>query len=121
MDNKGNIGDGIASYRRRRQQSNVIFVYGVAGLLVVAGLALLVIWLTGPSQPLSAVSGLFASETPTPTLTYTPTSTSTSTLTPTITSTVTMTETSTPSAPFLYTIQEGELTVRDCRQVQPRQ
>ncbi len=108
MDNKGNIGNGIASYRKRRQQSNVIFVYGVAGLLVVAGLALLVIWLTGPSQPLSAVSGLFATDTPTPTLTYTPTTTPTSTVTPTITSTATLTATSTPSAPFLYTIQEGD-------------
>ena len=108
MDNKQHTGDVIASYRRRRQQSNVIFVYGVAGLLVLAGVALLVIWLTGPSHPLNVVSGLFASETPTPTLTYTPTLTSTATITPTVTSTPTLTPTVTASAPFLYTVQEGD-------------
>jgi LysM repeat protein len=105
MENKGNTGDVIASYRRRRQQSNVIFVYGVAGLLVLAGVALLVIWLTGPSQPLSA---LFATETPTPTLTSTSTVTPTVTVTPSITVTPTFTSTGTASAPFIYTIQEGD-------------
>ena len=64
MDNKGSTGNVISSYRKKRQQSNVIFVYGVAGLLVLSGLALLIIWLTGPSKPLN---GLFATITPTPT------------------------------------------------------
>jgi LysM repeat protein len=105
MDHKANTGDVIASYRKRRKQSSVVFVYGVAGLLILAGLALVVIWLTGPSKPLS---GLFATETPTPTLTFTPTTTSTATVTSTVTTTPTLTPTSTPSAPFLYTVQEGD-------------
>jgi len=105
MDNKGSTGDVIAGYRRRKQQGNIIFVYGTAGLLVMAGIALLVLWLTGPSQPLST---LFATDTPTPTQTYTPTVTSTPTETPTITPTPTLTATATPSAPFVYTVQEGD-------------
>jgi LysM repeat protein len=105
MDNKGSTGSIISSYRKRKQQSNIIFVYGVAGLLVLSGLALLIIWLTGPSKPLN---GLFATDTPTPTLTFTPTVTSTPTDIPTITSTPTLTPTVTPSAPFLYTVQEGD-------------
>jgi type VI secretion system secreted protein VgrG len=105
MDKKGSTGSVISSYRKQRQQSNVIFVYGVAGLLVLSGLALLIIWLTGPTKPLN---GLFATVTPTPTLTYTPTITPSPTDTPTVTSTSTLTPTLTPSAPFTYTIQEGD-------------
>jgi LysM repeat protein len=105
MDNKGSTSDVIASYRRRRQQSNVVFVYGAAGLLILAGLALLIIWLTGPSKPLAA---LFATETPTPTLTFTATVTPTPTATSTITETPTLTATATASAPFTYTVQEGD-------------
>ena len=105
MDNKGSTGNVISSYRKKRQQSNVIFVYGVAGLLVLSGLALLIIWLTGPSKPLT---GLFATVTPTPTLTSTPTITPSPTDTPTVTSTSTLTPTLTPSAPFPYTVQEGD-------------
>jgi LysM repeat protein len=105
MDNKGSTGSVISSYRKRRQQSNVIFVYGVAGLLVLSGLALLIIWLTGSSKPLS---GLFATVTPTPTLTFTPTITPSPTDTSTVTSTSTLTPTLTPSAPFTYTVLEGD-------------
>ncbi len=105
MENKGSTGSVISSYRKKRQQSNVVFVYGAAGLLVLAGVALLVIWLTGPSKPLS---GIFATDTPTPTLTSTPTVTPPPTETPTITSTATTTPTLTPSSPFLYTVQEGD-------------
>ena len=105
MDNRGSTGEVIAAYRRRKQQGNIVFVYGVAGILVIAGIGLLVFWLTGPSQPLSA---LFATDTPTPTLTYTPTVTPPPTETPTITPTSTLTATATPSAPFTYTVQEGD-------------
>ena len=105
MDKKGSTGSVISSYRKKRQQSNILFVYGAAGLLVLAGVALLVIWLTGPSKPLSTI---FATETPTPTLTFTPTSTLVPTDTPTITPTATQTATGTPSAPFLYTVQQGD-------------
>ncbi len=105
MDNKGSTSDVISSYRRRRQQSNTLFVYGAAGILVLAGLILLILWLTGPSKPLT---GLFATSTPTPTLTYTPTITPSPTVTPTVTLTPTQTVTSTASAPFSYTVQEGD-------------
>jgi LysM repeat protein len=105
MENKDSTSGVIAAYRKRRQQSNVIFVYGAAGLLVLAGLALLAIWLTGPSHPLTT---MFATRTPTPTVTLTPTNTPLPTETPTITSTSTTTPSRTPSAPFLYTVQEGD-------------
>ncbi len=105
MANKGSLGNVISSYRRKRQQSTILFVYGAAGILVLAGIALLIIWLTGPSKPLSAI---FATQTPTPTLTSTPTKTPLPTDTPTITATPTQTTTSTPSSPFLYTVQQGD-------------
>ncbi len=108
MNDKSSMGSVISSYRKKRQQSTILFVYGAAGLLVLAGIALLVIWLTGPSKPLSAVSGIFATKTPTPTLTFTPTNTPPATATPTITATPTQTVTSTPSGPFLYTVQQGD-------------
>ncbi len=105
MDNKGSMGSVISSYRKKRQQSSILFVYGAAGLLVLAGVALLVIWLTGPSKPLTAI---FATDTPTPTLTFTPTVTSLPTDTPTVTATFTPTATGTPSGPYLYTVQQGD-------------
>ncbi len=105
MDNNKSTGNVISSYRKRRQQSNILFVYGAAGILVLAGIIILVLWLTGPSKPLSK---LFATETPTPTLTFTPTITSSPTSTFTDTPTPTETTTSTPSAPFSYTVKEGD-------------
>src|SRR5271169_1788754 len=105
MENKPPTSSVIASYRKRRQRTNIIFVYGAAGLLVLAGLILVIIWLAGPSQPLTS---LFATKTPTPTLTYTPTDTPIPTDTPTATSTATVTSTSTPAAPFTYTVQEND-------------
>ena len=105
MEHKGSTGDVIAAYRRRKQQGNIVFVYGTAGILVVAGIGLVVLWLTGPSQPLSA---LFATDTPTATVTFTPSVTPPPTETPTITPTPTLTATATPSGPFIYTVQEGD-------------
>ncbi len=105
MDNKGSTRDVISSYRRRRQQSNTLFVYGAAGILVLAGLILLILWLSGPSKPLTR---LFATSTPTPTLTYTPTITPSPTDTPTETLTPTATVSPTASGPFSYTVQEGD-------------
>lgn len=96
--------DVIASYRKR-QHAGPYIIWGMAGLLLLVGVIILVIWLTGPSKPLET---LFATDTPTPTLTYTPTNTSTPTETPTITPTFTETPTATPDKPFEYTVQEGE-------------
>jgi len=95
----------IESYRRRRQQNRTFIVWGGAALLILIGIILLVVWLLGPSQPLS---GLFATETPTPTLTFTPTATSVPTETPTVTMTSTETPTPTQSAPYSYIVQEGD-------------
>lgn len=74
-------------------------------MLILIGIILLVVWLLGPSKPLS---GLFATETPTPTLTFTPTLTNTPTETPTVTATFTETLTPTQSAPYTYIVQEGD-------------
>jgi LysM repeat protein len=104
-DSKKSTRSVIDNYRKRRQQNRVVFVYGGAALLVLIGIVLLVVWLSGPSKPLNA---LFATETPTPTLTFTPTLTSTPTLTPTATETLTATATATRSAPYSYTVQEGD-------------
>jgi len=95
----------IESYRKRRQQNQVFIIWGGAALLILIGIILLVIWLLGPSKPLS---GLFATETPTPTLTFTPTATFTPTETLTITATSTETLTPTQSAPYTYIVQEGD-------------
>ncbi|MGD8406693.1 MAG: LysM peptidoglycan-binding domain-containing protein [Anaerolineales bacterium] len=95
----------IESYRKRRQQNRTFIVWGGAALLILIGIILLVVWLLGPSQPLS---GLFATETPTPTLTFTPTLTNTPTETPTVTATFTETLTPTQSAPYTYIVQEGD-------------
>lgn len=105
MDNKKSTRSVIESYRKRRKQNQVFIVWGGAALLILIGIILLVIWLTGPSQPLS---GLFATETPTPTLTFTPTLTNTPTETPTVTVTLTETPTPTQSAPYSYIVQEGD-------------
>ena len=72
---------------------------------MLGGLILLVIWLSGPGQPLNP---LFATDTPTPTVTFTPSLTPLPSETPTITPTATETATMTPSAPFPYTVQEGD-------------
>lgn len=95
----------ISSYRKRRQRRGPNLIFAAAGLLVLGGVILLIVWLTGPSKPLNT---LFATDTPTPTLTFTPTVTATPTDTPTITPTPTETTTPTPSAPFSYTVQEGD-------------
>ena len=95
----------IEKYRKRRQKNQVFVIWGGATLLILIGIILLVIWLIGPSKPLT---NLFATETPTPTMTFTPTATSTPTETPTITPTFTETPTPTRSTPYTYIIQEGE-------------
>jgi len=105
MDKPPTTSNVISSYRKRRQARGPVIIYGAAGLLVLIGIIMLVVWLTGPSKPLNA---MFATDTPTPTITPSPTSTSTPTLTPTITSTATETTTPTPSSPFVYTVQEGD-------------
>lgn len=93
----------IGSLRKRRSKNNVIFI--AAGALVFIGLAVLIYWLFQPGKPLS---NLIATETPTPTITPSPTNTNTITPSPTETSTPTITFTPTFSAPFTYTVQDGD-------------
>jgi LysM repeat protein len=74
--------------------------------MIILGLvALLVVWLAGPSKPLNSI---IPTDTPTPPFTPSPTNTSTPTATATETLTPTVTFTPTPSAPFEYIVQEGE-------------
>ncbi len=96
--------DIINAYRKRRQQRGPFLIYGAVALVVV-GLILLVVWLMGPDQPLGA---MFATDTPTATVTFTPTNTNIPTETATVTLTPTETLTPTPSAPFSYTLVEGD-------------
>lgn len=105
MNNGKSTRSVIENYRKRRLKNQVFVIWGGAALLILIGVILLVIWLTGPSKPLNT---LFATETPTPTLTFTPTITPLATETPTITPTVTETPTVTQSAPYTYVVQEGE-------------
>lgn len=94
----------IGSYRRRnRGRQNTITI--IAGVLLLGGLALLIYWMTLPGKPINL---LLATETPTPTLTYTPTNTNTPTPTFTETPSPTITATPTFSAPFTYTVQDGD-------------
>ncbi len=94
----------ISSYKKR-QQLGPFVIWGLVAVLVIGGLIVLGIWLFGKDGP---VSTMLATETPTPTVTPSPTSTSTPTPTATETATPTITPTPTPSAPFDYTVQDGD-------------
>jgi LysM repeat protein len=94
----------IGSFRKRnRKKQNVIVI--VAGVLLVGGLSLLIYWMTLPGKPINL---MLATETPTPTSTYTATTTNTPTPTFTETPSPTITPTATFSAPFTYTVQDGD-------------
>jgi len=83
--------DVIESYRRRRERTVPVLLGGLAVVLVVVGVFLIVIWLTGGETP--SLPGFLASPTPTETPTETPLPpTATATITPTITPSPTPTE-----------------------------
>jgi len=103
----------IEAHRKRQQmrQSTPMAIMIGAAILLIAGAAALIFWLTGENSPLKAAP------TPTMTPTATPTATATPlppTFTPTITPTSPPTETPspsitpTPSGPFEYTVQQGD-------------
>lgn len=97
----------IDSYRKRQQMMPYI-TWGLAGLLVLMGIILIFLWVSGGNTPQIA---LFSSPTPTATSTLTPSPvppTATVTMTPTETETPTPTLTFTPSGPFEYTVQSGD-------------
>lgn len=94
----------IGSYRKRnRGRQNMITI--IASVLVLGGIALLIYWLSLPGKPINL---LLATETPTPTATFTPTNTNTPTPTFTETPSPTVTPTPTFSAPFTYTVENGD-------------
>lgn len=101
----GNTSNVLNSFRKRRQQQGALLRYGAIGL-VVLGVILLIVWLTSGSN--APLAGMFATDTPTATVTFTPTNTRIPTETPTVTLTTTITSTATPSAPFPYTVVEGD-------------
>ncbi|MDY6873542.1 MAG: LysM peptidoglycan-binding domain-containing protein [Chloroflexota bacterium] len=96
----------ISSYRKKRKTGPYL-IGGIAILLAVAGIVLLIVYLTGGGGGIS----LFSTKTPTPTDTPTPTPvtpTSTPTMTATVTMTPTITPTATASGPFEYQVQEED-------------
>lgn len=115
MSDKDSPQKVIEAHRKRQQmrQSTPVAVLVGAAILLIAGAAVIIFWLLGDSSP-------FKSATETPTLTSTPTTpntatplpaTDTPTITPTSqpTETETPTITATPSGPFEYTVQEGDI------------
>ena len=107
LNSDTSASDTIDAYRKRQQRGPII-VWIIAALFVIVGVVVLIVWLTGDNKP---TISFLSTETPTPTLTATLTVTPSPTLTsiPTLTSTATLTPLPpTASAPFTYTIQEGE-------------
>jgi len=115
MSDKESPQKVIEAHRKRQQmrQNTPMAVMVGAGILLIAGAVALIFWLLGDNSP-------FKSATPTPTITSTPTQPDTATpLPPTVTPTITPTSlptetatptvTTTPSGPFEYTIQEGDI------------
>lgn len=98
-----NAGDVIDSYRRRRNRLVPLFVGGLAVVLLVVGVFLVVLWLTGDNPP--ALPSFLARDTPTPTATPTPPP---PTETPTITNTPEASLTPTPSGPTEYIVEVGD-------------
>lgn len=106
MTEKNSPQSVIDSFQKR-QKMMPILVWGLAGLLVVVGIIILVIYLTGSGGGIS----LFATKTPTPTNTFTPTATvpsATPTMTATETVTPTVTITPTATGPQEYTVKEND-------------
>jgi len=107
MPKKATAQEVITSYKKRQQWGPFI-IGSLAVVLVVAGIFILIFWMTGSGQP---ILPFLATKTPTPTITLTPTPvtpTNTPTATPTETPTPTITLTPTASGPFEYVIQEGD-------------
>ena len=101
-ENEHRAADVIDAYRRRRGRMVPLLLGGLAVVLLVVGLFLVVIWLTGgglPSLP------FLSTDTPTPTQTYTPPP---PTATPTITLTPPPSETPTPEGPKTYIVESGD-------------
>lgn len=117
MSDKESPQNVIEAYKKKRARAQraPIIVLVVAGLLLVAGAAIIIFWAMNPGKPALPSISLFASETPTPTNTFTPTATATATATFTVTPSPTNTEipptetaTPTQSGPFIYKVEDGD-------------
>lgn len=107
MAKKQESPQNVIAHYRKRQQSGPFWIGALAILLVGGGLIALLIWLFSGGGPALSLS-MFATKTPTPTSSPTPTNTLAPSATPTITLTPTETPTGTPSAPFIYRVQEND-------------
>ncbi len=108
MNKNENPQDVIDSYKKK-QKVMPFLLYVLAGVLVVMGVVVLIIWLVGGSNV--KMPGIFSTRTPTPTITLTPTPvppTATETPIPTATNTPEPSFTPTPWGPFQYTVLEGD-------------
>jgi LysM repeat protein len=110
MSDQENAQNIIESYKKRQQRAP-FFLGGLAVVLLITGIFVIALYLTGPNRP---AIGFLSTDTPTPTLTSTPTEVPpTATPTPTTpvpseTPTPTETISPTPSGPFIYVVQEGD-------------
>lgn len=95
--------DVIQAYRKRRDRMIPLLLGGLAVVLLVVGVFLVVLWLTGDNPP--TMPAFLASNTPTATVTETPPP---PTPTPTITETPLPSDTPTPEGPLTYIVQEGD-------------
>jgi LysM repeat protein len=94
--------DVIDAYRRRRNRMMPLLLGGLAVVLLVVGVFLIVVWLTGANPPSLP---FLATKTPTPTVTPTPMPPS---ATPTITLTPAPTQSPTPSGPRTYIVEAND-------------
>jgi LysM repeat protein len=99
-DSEQNAAQVIDAYRRRRERMIPLLLGGLAVVLLVVGLFLVVMWLTGDNPP--ALPGFLSSATPTATETATALPPS---ATPTITETPPPSETPTPEGPVTYRVE----------------
>ena len=102
-ENEQNASEVIDKYRRRRERIVPLILGGLAVVLLVVGIFLVVLWLTGDSAP--AMPGFLSTDTPTPTATNTPPP---PTATPTITLTPEPSLTPTPEGPVVYIVELGD-------------
>lgn len=90
-----------------RSNSSAFILWSVIGLLLIAGIVLLGVWLFTSGMPRIEIPFL-STKTPTPTVTPLPSPTPTATNTPEPTPTQPPTLTPTPDAPFEYIIKDGD-------------
>ncbi|MBN2554525.1 MAG: LysM peptidoglycan-binding domain-containing protein [Anaerolineales bacterium] len=102
-DSGQNASEVIDNYRKRRERIVPFILGGLAVVLLVVGIFLVIMWLSGDNPP--ALPGFLGTDTPTPTATSTPMP---PTATPTITLTPEPTLSPTPAGPVSYFVEQGD-------------